>query len=313
MTTYLYKNVIPNYTKTYGVTEIGPAGVEYTEDNVALNVFVPSDLERYVDGVLSVTNLVRTDASPITNQEIAEERARLLASGAVYENFSTETAVSIVGVAATFTTLTAADSVATTGFLQLSSAGAHGLTTGAGLAGKKLYVTWSGEGATGVTGLYAIKTVDDANIITLNTTSTGFADMGTAVVSLVTERVPLYTATIPAGALGATGELIMDSLWSHTSSANAKTLNIELGGTSFGTYDTPTTVASTVYQKTITNRTAASQVSSALTSIGGGSVAGAIVTGTVNTALAKDLVVSGALATANEVLTLEVFSCKLEN
>lgn len=311
MTTYVYKNVIPNYTKTYAGTEVGPDGVSYSSDNVVLNAFVPTDLERYVDGVLAVTNLVRPDSSPITNQEIVEERARLLASGAVYENFSTETAVSVVGVAATFTTLTAADSVATTGFLQLSSVGVHGLTTGAGLAGKKIYVTWSG--GTGVSGLYAIKTVDDANIITLDTTSTGFAGMGTAVVSLVTERVPLYTATIPAGALGATGELIMDSLWSHTSSANAKTLNIELGGTSFGTYATPTTVASTVYQKHITNRSAASQVSSALTSIGGGSVAGAVVTGTVDTTLAKDLIISGALAVANEILTLEVFSCKLEN
>lgn len=311
MTTYAYKNVIPNYTKTYGVIEIGPAGVSYSEDSIALNAYVPTYLERYVDGVLSINDIVRPDSTPITNQEIIEERARLLAAGAIYENFSTETAVSIVGVAATFTTLTPADSVASTGFLQLSSAGLHGLTNGAGLAGKKLYVTWSG--GTGVTGLYSIKTVDSTLIITLDTPSTGFAAMGTAVVSLVTERIPLYTAAIPAGALGARGELIMDSVWSHTSSANAKTLNIELGGTSFGTYATPTTVASTVYQKTITNRTAASQISSALTSVGAGSVAGAVVTGTVDTTIAKNLIISGALATADEVLTLEVFSCKIEN
>ena len=136
MTTYAYKNVIPNYTKTYSGIEVGPAGVSYTEDNVTLNAFVPSDLERYVDGVLSTANIVKPDNTPITNQEIANQRAQLLAAGGMYEKFTSDTAITIIGVAATFTTLTAADSATATGFLQLSSAGLHGLTTGAGHAGK---------------------------------------------------------------------------------------------------------------------------------------------------------------------------------
>jgi len=197
-----------------------------------------------------------------------------------------------------------------THFLQLSSAGLHGLTTGASLAGKKIYVTWSG--GTGVSGLFAIKTVDDANIITLDTPSEGFAGMGTVVVSVVGTPVPMYTSTILAGTLGANGELHLDSLWSHTSSANAKTIDVAFGSTSFGTYTTPTTVASTVLSKTITNRAVDAQISSALTSTGAGSVAGAIVTGTEDTATDLALTISGDFAAANEVLTLESFSCKLE-
>lgn len=312
MTTYAYKNVISNYTKIYEGTEIGPTGVSYTEDQLILNKYVPGMLDRFVDGVLSNTNIVRSsDVVPITNQEIAKERVRLLAAGAVYENISADTAISIIGVAATFVTLTPADSVASPGFLQLSSAGLHGLTTGLSLAGKKLYVTWSG--GTGVTGLFSIKSVDSTLITTLDTPSTGFAGMGTAIVSVVGDKIPLYSSTIKANTLGASGELIIDSLWSHTSSANNKLIYVDFGGTTFGTYTTPTTVASTVHHKTITNRSTNAQISSALTSAGPGSLAGTIVSAAVDTTLDKSLVISGQLATANEVLTLEILSCKLEN
>lgn len=311
MATYLYKNVISNSTQVYGAVTVPPEGISYTSDQVNLNAFVPGYLERYVDGVSSSSNVVRPDSTPITAQETADHLAQHLAAGSPYELVGQETAIGIVGVAATFTTLTAADSVATPGKLQISSAGVHGLTTGATHAGKYIYVTWSG--GTGISGLYPILTVDSTLIITLDTTSTGFAGMGTAVVSKVTVKIPLVTTVIAAGTMTATSELIVNSLWSHTSSANSKTISVDYGGTTFGAYVTPTTVASTRYEKEIRNRTLATQISSALTSAGNGSVAGALVAGTVDTATALDFVISGTLATANEVLQLESYTLKIES
>lgn len=312
MTTYVYKNTVPGIElATYDGIEIGPAGVSYTTDNVTLNKYVQGYLDRYVDGVLSNSDVVRPDPTPITAQEKADHLAQHLAIGSPSELVGLESAIGIVGVAATFTTLTPANSVASTGFLQLSSAGVHGLTTGATHAGKYLYVTWTG--GTGVSGLYAIKSVDSTTIITLDTTSTGFAGMGTPVVTVVGTAVPLVTSTIAAGTMTATSELIINSIWSHTSSANNKTIGVSFGGTTFGTYVTPTTVASTRYEKEIRNRTLTSQISSALTSLGNGSATGTIVTGTVNTANAQSLVISGTLATANEVMQLESLTVKIES
>lgn len=77
MPTFLYKNVIPNSTYTYGAVTIGPLGVSYATDQVALNNFVPGYLERYVDAVISVSNVVRPDPTPITAQEQADLRAIL--------------------------------------------------------------------------------------------------------------------------------------------------------------------------------------------------------------------------------------------
>lgn len=310
MTTYTYRNVIPGYTKTYDGITITPAGVAYPVDNKTLNKYVPSHIERYVDGVISTANIVKDLPAPHTNQQIADEQALLIKAGAKYQLFDVDTAIGTVGVAATFTTLTPADSVASTGFLQLSSSGVHGLTTGATHAGKWLYVAWSA--GTGVSGLYAIKSVDSTLIITLDTPSTGFAGMGTAVVTKVGSAVPLYTTTVYANTLGTNGELNIESLWSHTSSANNKTISVDFGGTNFGAYVTPSTVLSTKYSKNIQNRTTATQISSSLITLGDGSYNSAVVTGTVDTTADKSLVISGTLATANEVLQLELFSCRLE-
>ena len=233
MTTYVYKSTIRDYTGVYNSVEIDSAtGASYSTDQVALNAFVPTYLDRYVNGVLSNTDLIRPNPLSISQQQIANNRALALRSGIAYEALNIEGGTGIVGVAATFTTLTPADSVASTGFLQLSSSGVHGLTTGATHAGKYVYVTWSG--GTGVSGLYAIKSVDSTLIITLNTTSTGFAGMGTAVVTVVGTAVTMWSATVPAGILGADGEIQIDSLWSHTSSANNKTITVKLGATKIG-------------------------------------------------------------------------------
>lgn len=310
MSTFKYMNTTAHYTNVLGGITIPEAGVTYSEDNLTLNKYVPAYLDRYVDGVLSNVDVARPDPTPITAQEVADHNALHVAGGPLFRITGNSTAVGIIGVAATFVTLTAADSAVSTGFLQLSSAGVHGLTTGVGHAGKMLYVTWSG--GTGVSGLYAIKSVDSTLIITLDTPSTGFAGMGTAVVSVVATKIPMITAAVAAGVLKATSKLVVDALWSHTSSANNKTLSLDFGGTTFGTYVTPTTVASTMYKKEIRNKTLATQISSALTSIGEGSETGAVVTGTVDTATAQNLVISGTIATANEVLQIETFNIKAD-
>lgn len=48
MITYVYKNVITNYTKTYGGIEIGPEGVQFNSLNPILDKYVPSQIERTI-------------------------------------------------------------------------------------------------------------------------------------------------------------------------------------------------------------------------------------------------------------------------
>jgi hypothetical protein len=217
------------------------------------------------------------------------------------------TAFSIIEAAATFTALTAADSVATPGKLQVSSAGVHGLTTGTGLAGVNVYVTWTGTNHTGVDGFYPIKSVDDTKTITLDTPSAGFANMGTPAVALANTKLTLGSLTVPGGFMGANGALRVMSLWSCTNSANAKTANVE-----FSTMVTPsalTNLASFVGENMIRNRGVTnSQVGQAALSDDGST---AVLTAAIDTTADQTLKFTAQPSTANEVMTLEGYTVEI--
>src|SRR5688500_6060251 len=60
-----------------------------------------------------------------------------------------------------------------------------------------------------------------------------------------TTETTLATVTVPANAIGANGRLRVTSLWSHTNSANSKTLRVRFGGAA-GTIYTSLTVTTTL-------------------------------------------------------------------
>lgn len=126
-----------------------------------------------------------------------------------------------------------------------------------------------------------------------------------------TSETVLATFTIPAKLLGANGEIEIDGDFSETNNANAKTVQVRLGGlagTSLLSHNT-NTVAGRSFKGTVGLRNShASQRARFYTATDAAaltSVAGA--TGTVDTSADVALVITGTLATGTDTLTLEKF------
>lgn len=131
-----------------------------------------------------------------------------------------------------------------------------------------------------------------------------------ASVTGTTNETTLATVTIPAGVMGTNGSLEIRTSWSHTNSANNKTLRVRLGGIGGTAFlqGVVTTIATSSDIRSISNRNgASSQIGSmSANSVGGtASSSAALPTGTVNTAVSQDLVISAQNASAAETTTLE--------
>lgn len=122
-----------------------------------------------------------------------------------------------------------------------------------------------------------------------------------------TSETNLHTAiTVPAGALGANGELRLSGALTMTNNANAKTLRVKYGGTTFATAALASG-AGYRFEAVIKNR------NSAAAQNGGLSGSGLLdsVTGTVNTANALDVQLTMELADAGDSVTLQDLSVDL--
>jgi hypothetical protein len=128
-----------------------------------------------------------------------------------------------------------------------------------------------------------------------------------------TTETVLATVNVPAGAMGLNGALRFTAHFSHTNSANAKTLNVKLGGTSGRAFATgaPTTSDGNIYQRTIQNRGAQNAQVSQQHNTGVSYGAGAPRTGTIDTSVAQDLVFTGQLTNSGETITLESYLVEL--
>lgn len=130
-----------------------------------------------------------------------------------------------------------------------------------------------------------------------------------ASVTGTTNETTLATVTIPAGAMGTSGGVQINSSWSTTNSANTKTIRARFGGASGTAYLSGgvTTVASIADSRRIKNRGSAdSQVGSLAAIQGGfGTSGAAVITSTVDTSAAVDLVFTGQLTNTGETITLE--------
>jgi hypothetical protein len=138
----------------------------------------------------------------------------------------------------------------------------------------------------------------------------GASGVATSVTNTLTETI-LATIPIAAGAMGPNGALRITAVFSHTNSANSKTLRIRLGGiggTAFTDY-TNTANAAQMTQRIIQNRNSqASQVAGPSTVPNAvAPTTGSSATGTINTAVAQDLVITGQMAALAETITLESY------
>lgn len=121
----------------------------------------------------------------------------------------------------------------------------------------------------------------------------------------------LATITLPANTLGPNGYLEIVTLWTHTTSANNKTLRVRFGGTVF-TVVVVTTSVTTNTPTIIRNRGATnSQVGFVSGSNSGfGTSGAAVITAAVDTTADVTILITGQKASAGEVLTLEGYSIK---
>ncbi len=131
-----------------------------------------------------------------------------------------------------------------------------------------------------------------------------------SVTNTLTETA-LATITIPAGAMGPTGLLMVTAVLDGTDSANAKTWRLRLGGlagTEFANYSLTVSATGVLHRIIWNANNAASQKSFASNSSNAyGNSTSAPATGAVNTAVAQDLVISGQMAALAETMTLESY------
>jgi hypothetical protein len=125
-----------------------------------------------------------------------------------------------------------------------------------------------------------------------------------------TNETALATVTIPAGAMGLNGGLLIYATWTYTNSSNNKTPRIRLGGIGGTVYANLVLTTTATYHdiRRIRNRGAANsqlggQASAASQAIG--STTSAPVTGAIDTSVTQDLVFSGQLALGSETIALE--------
>lgn len=130
-----------------------------------------------------------------------------------------------------------------------------------------------------------------------------------------TTETVLVTVAIPAATLGANGQVVVETVWTMTSSANSKTAKIYFGASGAGTGGTVllnaafTTTASLHDMRGVFNRNATnSQIGMSGTGLNTGSWAsagGTPPTPAVDTTAATELAISGTLANGGETITLE--------
>lgn len=144
-----------------------------------------------------------------------------------------------------------------------------------------------------------------------------FAQSGAAVsVGAVTTEVVLATITIPGGAMGPNGWVVLDTSWSMISSANSKITFVRVGGaagTAFLNVTATTIVGARRQVVVINNNSQSSQkAGAAITNTNGvGYFAAAGATATVDTSAAWDLVISGQKAVSGDTLTLEGYQATI--
>lgn len=129
-----------------------------------------------------------------------------------------------------------------------------------------------------------------------------------------TSETTLATVTIPAGAMGPNGAVIIRVLYSWTSSANSKTPRIRFGGaagTIYHGFTATTTTGQQMYLIIRNRNSASSQVGQPSAYAGIGSTTAAIVTSSIDTTAAVDVLIRGILGDASETISVEGYTVSI--
>jgi len=129
-----------------------------------------------------------------------------------------------------------------------------------------------------------------------------------------TSETILATITIPAGAMGANGVIRYSSIWTFTNNANAKTINIRLGGiggTAISTLALTTGQSARLFTWTANRNSQASQVSWPAGVAGWGSNGGGLTPSVIDTSVSTTLVFTGTLANSGDTISLEQYMVEL--
>lgn len=124
----------------------------------------------------------------------------------------------------------------------------------------------------------------------------------------------LATVTIPAGAMGANGQLRVWSQWSYTNSANNKFLKIRLGGIGGTAHFAVAVTTSAEFSdfRHIANRNSqSSQIGGPGGSSPFGSTSNPVSTSAIDTSASTTLVFTGQKVSSGETITLEAYGVDL--
>jgi len=120
-----------------------------------------------------------------------------------------------------------------------------------------------------------------------------------------TTETTLINVTVPAGAMGDNGQIVVTSNWSCNNSAGAKTGTVYLGASAVGTASSYTTSTGGSSMNSIRNRGALNVQSTQL--IGGAAASGHVYTA-IDTSVSVAVTITGDLATATDHIILEGFT-----
>lgn len=123
-----------------------------------------------------------------------------------------------------------------------------------------------------------------------------------------TAETTLGTVTIPAGLIGANGQVEVVTAWTVTNSANNKVMKVVFGGSNIMATTVTTVATQQTYQRIANRNSEEAQVSFSPFSVSGlSNTSTAISTFTVNTAVDTVVNFTGTLANTGETITLESY------
>jgi len=214
--------------------------------------------------------------------------------------------VSLVQPATTFTSLTYSDNG---GFVQLDSAGAHGLTAAVAV-GESIFITWAT--GTGIDGFYEITALDaDTTGVEITIDLPFVAGLGTPTVALANSVVTLASVVVPGSSMGVGGGMEIDALFSFTNSATAKNLGMTYGGGTVLAVSAANN-ASACVQKLMCNRGSNQIISNATNQVGHGLSTSNNTLLTVDATEDQVFAITAQPAAANNVVKLEAFKLTID-
>lgn len=125
-----------------------------------------------------------------------------------------------------------------------------------------------------------------------NTTLPGDANENTAI-----------TIPVPGGMLGPNGAIDVEAVFTHTNNANAKTLRVKFGGTTYQVYNMASGAATRVYATVYNSGSVSAQEGS--NQLGFGITTNTLVTGAADTSQTQNLLLTVQKGTAGDAVVLK--------